>query len=109
MINHFQTLVTNSEVPILIDGLALDMKETENWVSKIGSPVVINLRVGENELIKRTRKKAEADVNAEVTEEEKVKAKESLTKNEEWTDHFIKKSPLTLLFQVDFSQPLILS
>ena len=43
-----------------------DLKE---WIKMIGPPNVVNLKVEENELIKRQRKKAESDVNAEITEE----------------------------------------
>jgi hypothetical protein len=38
-------------------------------VKQVGPPTVINLKVEEKELIRRTRRKNEADVNAEVTEE----------------------------------------
>jgi hypothetical protein len=36
----------------------------EEWISAIGSPNVINLKVEELELIKRTRKKNEGDLTA---------------------------------------------
>ena len=41
----------------------------------------MNLRVEENEQIKRGRKKAEGDINAEISEEEVAKAKENSEKN----------------------------
>ena len=50
----------------------------------VGPPTVLNLRVDDNEQIKRGRKKAEGDVNAEISEEEAGKAKENNEKNGEW-------------------------
>ncbi len=82
IIKHFQTLISSSgENPILIDGLSLDWKHIDNWVALNGPPVVFNLKTDEKELIRRTRRKNEADVNAEVTEEEGQKAKEAIAKN----------------------------
>ena len=59
----------SGDTPILIDGLNLDAKEIDNWVKQVGPPTVINLKVDEKELIRRTRRKNEGDVNAEVSEE----------------------------------------
>ena len=59
----------------MIDGLPLDAKDVEAWTKAVGAPIAINLKVDERELIRRTRKKAEGDVNAEVGEEELAKAK----------------------------------
>ncbi len=42
----------------------MDPKEIDNWVKQVGPPTVINLKVEEKELIRRTRRKNEADVNA---------------------------------------------
>lgn len=69
IIKHFNSLISNSgENPILIDGLNLDWKDLDNWVAANGAPIVFNLKTDEKELIRRTRRKNEADVNAEVTE-----------------------------------------
>lgn len=61
------------------------------------------------ELIKRTRKKAEADVNAEVSEEDLAKANESIAKNCEWIERLAEFGPSSKIFQVDYSQPQILA
>lgn len=69
VIAHFAGLVAASgNTPILIDGLPLDPKEVENWTKAVGPATVLNLKVEERELIRRTRKKAEADLAAEVGE-----------------------------------------
>lgn len=76
VIAHFASLVSSSgNSPILIDGLPLEGKDVEAWTKTVGAPIVINLKVDERELIRRTRKKAEGDLNAEVGEEELAKAK----------------------------------
>jgi len=76
VIAHFASLVSSSgNSPILIDGLPLEGKDVEAWTKAVGAPIVINLKVDERELIRRTRKKAEGDLNAEVGEEELAKAK----------------------------------
>ena len=65
IIKHFNSLITASEdSPILIDGLNLDWKDIDNWVAANGPPIVFNLKTDEKELIRRTRRKNEADVNA---------------------------------------------
>ena len=92
----------------MIDGLALDCKDIDAWVQANGPPTILNLKLEEQDLITRTRKKNEGDLAAEVSEEETAKAKEGIEKNAEWTDSVIAKSPLTLLYQIDFSVPLIL-
>lgn len=75
----------------------------------VGPPTVLNLKVEEKELIRRTRRKNEADVNAEVGEEEAAKIKESIAKNVEWTDQFANKSPLSRLYQIDFNQQILVA
>ncbi len=55
--------------------MSLDAKDIEAWTKAVGPPTVLNLKVDEKELIRRTRKKAEGDLNAEVGEEELAKAK----------------------------------
>lgn len=50
----------------MIDGLPYAGKDLESWISAIGAPNVINLQVETTEQIKRSRKKAEADLAAEV-------------------------------------------
>jgi broad-specificity NMP kinase len=110
VIAHFATLVSASgNTPLLIDGLPLDAKDVEAWTKAVGPATVLNLKVDERELIRRTRKKAEGDLAAEVGEEELAKAKEALTKNAEWTENLAARSPLSTLYQVDFSQQLILA
>jgi broad-specificity NMP kinase len=110
VVAHFASLVAASgSTPLLIDGPAIDAKEVENWTKAVGPAIVLNLKVDERELIRRTRKKAEGDLAAEVNEEELAKAKESLAKNAEWSDLFSNKSPLSTIFQIDFSQQLILA
>lgn len=70
IIKHFNSLITSSgNNPILIDGFNIDWKDIDNWVKTNGPPVVLNLKTDEKELIRRTRRKNEADVAAEVTEE----------------------------------------
>jgi hypothetical protein len=108
VIAHFATIIAESgNTPILIDGLNLDTKEIENWVKIVGPPIVLNLKVEEKELIRRTRRKNEADLAAEVGEEEAAKTKEVIAKNSEWAEQFSNKSPLSTLYQIEFSQPLI--
>ena len=68
VIAHFTTLINNSSSPLLIDGLVLDAKQAQKWVVSNGRPHIINLNISENETIKRTRKKAEGDLAAEVSE-----------------------------------------
>ena len=110
VITHFQQLILNSEdTPILIDGLPLDWKDINNWVQKNGPPTILNLKCDEKELIRRARKKAEGDLNAEVGEEEAAKAKEGIAKNIEWTDQFTSRCTNTTLFQIDFNQQMILA
>lgn len=75
----------------------------------VGPPTVLNLKVEEKELIRRTRRKNEADVNAEVGEEEAAKIKESIAKNADWTEQFASKSPLSRLYQIDFNQQILLA
>lgn len=65
VIAHFASLVSGSgNTPIIIDGLPLEAKEVENWTKAVGPAIVLNLKVDERELIRRTRKKAEGDLNA---------------------------------------------
>lgn len=70
---------------------------------------MLNLKVDEKELIRRTRKKNEADLAAEVTEEESAKIKEAIAKNSDWADQLGTRSPQTTIYQIDFSQQLILA
>lgn len=110
IIAHFNTLVAESgSSPLVIDGINLDLKEVENWVKVVGPPTVLNLKVEEKELTRRTRKKNEADVNAEVGEEEAAKMKEGVAKNLDWTDQFASKSPLSRLYQIDFNQQVLIA
>lgn len=70
VIAHFASVVaTSANTPVIIDGLPLDAKEVENWTKAVGPATVLNLKVDERELIRRTRKKAEGDLAAEVGEE----------------------------------------
>ena len=48
----------------MIDGLPYSGNDLEEWTKVVGAPTVLNLRVDENEQIKRTRKKAEGDLAA---------------------------------------------
>jgi hypothetical protein len=89
--------------------LNVDVKEIDNWVKAVGPPTILNLKVEEKELIRRNRKKNEADVNAEVTEEEAAKTKEGISKNSDWAEQFTNKSPLSKIYQIEFSQQLILA
>lgn len=108
VIAHFATLVANSgSAPLLIDGLNVDWKDIDSWVKANGPPLVINLKTDDKELTRRTRKKNEADLAAEVSEEEAAKIKEAIAKNADWADQLGARCPLAVLYQVDFSQPLI--
>lgn len=69
VIQHFRQLLSNDKnSTYVIDGLPYAGKDIENWIAAIGSPNVINLEVETPEQIKRSRKKAEADLAAEVNE-----------------------------------------
>ena len=82
IVKHFNGLINESgDTPLLIDGLNIDWKDVDTWVQTNGPATIINLRTEEKELIKRTRRKNEADVNAEVGEEEAAKTKEVIAKN----------------------------
>lgn len=68
-------------------------------------PHVINLQVEANEQIKRSRKKAEADVNAEINEEEANKAKDSTEKNRAWIENLSHIAPSASIYKVDYNDP----
>jgi len=110
VIKHFGQLIASSDnSPLVIDGINIDWKDIDNWVKSNGPPTVLNLKVDEKELIRRTRKKNEADLAAEVTEEEAAKIKEVITKNAEWAEQMGARCPLATIYQIDFSQQLILA
>lgn len=74
IIGHFAAQVSSSgNTPLLIDGLPLDPKDIQSWTKTVGPATVLNLKVEEKELVRRTRKKAEADLTAEVGQEELAK------------------------------------
>lgn len=108
VIGHFTTLIKESgNTPLLIDGLPLDWKDIDNWVKANGPPIVLNLKTEEKELIRRTRKKNEGDLAAEVTEEEGAKAKEAITKNNEWSEQLTARCPSSTVYNIDFTPQLI--
>lgn len=62
---HFSSLLQGDHnSTYLFDGIPYDGNDLKNWVETVGSPNVINLAVDNLELIKRTRRKNEGDVNA---------------------------------------------
>lgn len=68
IIKHFKELVDREK--IIIDWLPYEGKDLENFIDQVGNPLIINMKVDSRNLLKRNRKKNEADVNAEVSEEE---------------------------------------
>ena len=76
ILNYFrQMLEQNKETVCVIDGITYEKNDLTQWIEVVGVPNIINLEVEELEQIKRTRKKAEGDLAAEVNEEETAKAK----------------------------------
>ena len=66
---HFASLLKEDPNCVyLFDGFPYEGKDLEAWIETVGAPCVINLKVDDNELIMRMRKKAEGDLKAEVTE-----------------------------------------
>lgn len=110
VIRHFSTMVSQSgDTPILIDGLPLDWKDIDSWVQVVGPPVVLNLKAEEKELIRRTRKKNEGDLTAEVSEEEAAKAKEVIDKNDQWTEQLTARCSSSTIYNIDFTPQLIMA
>ena len=99
MAAHFTPLISAGPAPLLIDGLALDAKQAEKWLAANGPPHLINLTVSEEECIRRGRKKADGDVGAEITEEDRAKAKEQLAKN----GQLVEWLQGAVVHEVDFS------
>lgn len=62
-------LSQNKDSICVIDGLTYEKDDLKQWINVVGVPSVINLQVEELEQIKRTRKKAEGDLAADVNEE----------------------------------------
>lgn len=67
-------LKNNSKSVCVFDSLPYNNNDLDLWIKEVGCPNVINLKVDPTDIIKRGRKKAEGDVNAEISEEETAKA-----------------------------------
>ena len=70
----------------IFDCLTYENNDLAAWVECVGVPNVLNLEVDEKEQIMRTRKKAEGDLGAEISEDEKNKAKENMQKANNFTE-----------------------
>ena len=69
ILNYFKQMLQNSNTICVIDCLPYEKNDLAQWIEIVGEPAtVINLEVEELEQIKRTRKKAEGDLAAEVNE-----------------------------------------
>ena len=67
-----------------MDWLPYEGKDLESFISEVGAPLIINIKVDTKNLIRRYRKKAETDVNAEVTEEDTQRTEAAIEKNNNW-------------------------
>lgn len=78
-------------------------------MGEIGFPTVINLKVEENEVVKRHRKKAEADLTAEISEEESQKVKEIAEKHNQWVEKLNEVYSDAVIYNMDYNQNIILA
>lgn len=110
IIKHFTSLIQEcGDTPLVIDGINFEWKDIDCWVEANGPPTIINLKTDEKEMIKRYRKKTDADVNGEITEDDTKAASEKIAKNAEWIDQFGSRCPNATIYQIDFSPQLILA
>ena len=95
---HFASMIKDDCKSVyLFDGIPYEGKDLEAWIETVGAPCVINLKVEDNELIMRNRKKNEGDLKAEVTEEDTTRTKETVGKNNDWINKLHECSPLSLI------------
>lgn len=57
VVAYFKNLFTSEKVTFILDGFPYDNKDLALWLTEVGSPSVVNLKVEFNELVKRTRRK----------------------------------------------------